>query len=266
MRFMITIILFFLLAASALADGRVKRITVVNDQIVLVKTALGVATIIQVPDKPSSVVVGDTNAFKVEYLDTAITIKPLGSRAKSNLYIYTDYRRYNVQLVTGPDGSADYVVYLESPRGKKEAPPDSSKKNEVKWKRSDAVMRNGNLLFRVTRVGKTGVGQTTDGVIIEFSVTASQKEEIKPEWIWLTQGGVSRSIQTLAFSQLEVSGNHPVTGWVQIRAMDMKENLPLRIELRRKKVSFVTLPIGKSQEVENGVDKKSDLQRKNDLL
>lgn len=79
-----------LLALNASASERVRRVPILGDQIVTVRTSIGIATIIQVPDRPNSVVVGDQDAFKVEYLDQAITIKPLSSRAKSNLYIYTD--------------------------------------------------------------------------------------------------------------------------------------------------------------------------------
>ncbi|KAJ8134321.1 hypothetical protein OY671_012466, partial [Metschnikowia pulcherrima] len=75
-----------------------------------------------VPAPPTSLVVGDSSAFKVEYLDQAITIKPSRANAKSNLYVYTDWRRFNVQLVTGGEGAADYVVYLEEPIPKSKAP------------------------------------------------------------------------------------------------------------------------------------------------
>jgi type IV secretory pathway VirB9-like protein len=110
------VILLSLLSVQSWA--RVRTVEIKKDQIVTVRTALGVATIIQVPDRPTSLVVGDQTAFKVEYLDQAITIKPLHGGARSNLYIYTDYRRFNVQLMTTTEVSADYVVYLESQNAK----------------------------------------------------------------------------------------------------------------------------------------------------
>lgn len=85
------------------ADPRVRRVQVQGDRIVTIRTAIGIATIIQVPDSPNSVVVGDQSTFKVEYLDRAITIKPLTFGAKSNLYVYTDWKRYNVQLISGSE-------------------------------------------------------------------------------------------------------------------------------------------------------------------
>ena len=63
-------------ASPAIADAHVRRVAVQPDQIVTVRTAIGIATIIQVPDSPNSVVVGDQSAFKVEYLDRAIALTP----------------------------------------------------------------------------------------------------------------------------------------------------------------------------------------------
>jgi hypothetical protein len=56
--------------------------------------------------------------LRVEYLDQAITIKPLSHGSKSNLYIYTDWKRFNVELVSGAESVADYVVYLDNPKAK----------------------------------------------------------------------------------------------------------------------------------------------------
>ena len=105
MRLLASLLIFA--SFSDLAFARVRKVPVSGDQIVTVKTAIGIATIIQVPDRPNSVVVGDQESFKVEYLDQAITIKPLHSGAKSNLYVYTDWKRYNVQLTTGSEAIAD---------------------------------------------------------------------------------------------------------------------------------------------------------------
>ena len=92
-------LLFIMLALNMTpshAGQRVRHVAVQGDEIITVRTSIGIATIIQVPDRPNSVVVGDQESFKVEYLDQAITIKPLSQGVKSNLYVYTDWKRYNV--------------------------------------------------------------------------------------------------------------------------------------------------------------------------
>ena len=223
----------FAVSLNVHAESRVRRVPVNGDQIVTVRTALGIATIIQVPDRPNSVVVGDQEAFKVEYLDQAITIKPIQGGAKSNLYVYTDWKRYNVQLVTGNEASADYVVYLENPKEKvKEGKPILS------WTPFRSKLSNGNVSLDVNRLGRT-----RDGIlIVEFTLRASKKERVKPEWIWLTQQGSMIPIHNLFLSALELRPGDSVRGMMQILRSDLEQGGPFRVEMRRDKTSYLTLP------------------------
>lgn len=232
---MIKIIFSFLiiLSATSFADNRVRRVAVNGDQIVTVHTAMGIATIIQVPDRPNSVVVGDQDAFKVEYLDQAITIKPLMGGAKSNLYVYTDWKRYNVQLVSGHESVADYVVYLENPKEEVK----SSKDSGIKWTTFKSSLKNESLSVMINRLGRT-----KDGVLlIEFTIRAVANDELKPEWFWITQNNVTRPIQSLFLSSLEIKPSNPASGVIQLQRDDFDSSLPVRLELRRKKTSFLTI-------------------------
>ncbi|GIL16356.1 MAG: hypothetical protein BroJett040_01070 [Oligoflexia bacterium] len=224
-------ILMFLLPLSTWA--RVRTVEVKKDQIVTVRTALGVATIIQVPDRPNSLVVGDQSAFKVEYLDQAITIKPLHGSARSNLYIYTDYRRFNVQLVSGPEGASDYVVYLENPKEKVNS-------SAIGWRNYHNHLKNESLVFETKRLANTA-----DGVLlIEFEVRSDSRERFRPDWLWLTQSGVTRPIHSLALSGQDLGVGRSIKGVMQILKNDASIAEPLRIELRRKKTSYLTIPKG----------------------
>ena len=224
-------ILVFLLPLSTWA--RVRTVEVKKDQIVTVRTALGVATIIQVPDRPNSLVVGDQTAFKVEYLDQAITIKPLNGGARSNLYIYTDYRRFNVQLVSGPESVADYVVYLENPQEK-------VKSSAIGWRTFRNHLKNEALVFEIKRLASTA-----DGVLlIEFEVRSEVREKFRPDWFWLTQSGVTRPIHSLALSGQDLGSGRSIKGVMQVLKSDASTAEPLRIELRRKKNSYLTIPKG----------------------
>jgi len=225
--------LLFLSSSIALAQGKVKRIVVEGDQIIPVQTAVGIATIIQLPDRPNSVVIGDQDSFKVEYLDKAITIKPLHSQAKSNLYLYTDWKRYNVQLISGAQAAADYVVYLEP---KKDAPKIGA--SNVNWRIFRNKLRSDSFSLETKRVGKT-----RDGVILlEFSVYSNVENKFNPEWIWVTQSQKVRPIQQLFLSQTKVSENSPIQGVIQLLARDLELSQPIRIELRRKRMTYLTLP------------------------
>lgn len=238
-------ILWIMLLVPALSfaadhSARVRHVECHTDQIVTVQTALGIATIIQVPDRPNSVVVGDQDKFKVEYLDQAITIKPLHAGAKSNLYVYTDYQRYNVQLVTGAEASSDYVVYLENVKTKPEKIL-KVKSAPLRWMPFVRSLTNDEIIFEVRRLGRA-----SDGVLlIEFQLRALKKVSVRPEWIWFTQGGVARPIQNLFLASLDLNAGESTQGVIQVlwRDIDPTDSLaPLRVELRRKKTSFLTLP------------------------
>lgn len=215
----------------AFAGERVRKVEVKADQIVTVKTAIGVATIIQVPDRPTSIVVGDQAGFKVEYLDQAITIKPLQGGARSNLYIYTDYRRFNVQLVTAAEPSADYVVYLENSK-------ERIKSTALAWSNFRNQLKNDSIALTTKRIAKTRGGV----LLIEFEMRSERREAFKPEWIWLTQKGVTIPIHSLAVSTQELGGGRVVKGILQILRDDIAVNEALRIEMRRKKTSYLSLP------------------------
>ncbi len=215
------------------ATERVRHVGVVNDQIITVKTAMGIATIIQVPDRPNSIVVGDLESFKVEYLDQAITIKPLHARARSNLYIYTDWRRYNVQLITGQEIGADYVVYLDAPKEKSREP-----RSTLIWTKISRKTRNENLLFEVNRVGRTKEGI----LLVEFTLSSTHKEKLNPAWFWVTQNEITKPIHSLFLSSVELLPTEHIQGMIQILKSDLDETKPFKIELRKLKPSSVQLP------------------------
>lgn len=227
----LALLLACVLTLPSIASSKVRRVEVKPDQIITVKTAIGIATIIQVPDRPNSIVVGDQAGFKVEYLDQAITIKPLQGGAKSNLYIYTDYRRFNVQLVTTSEPAADYVVYLEIPKEKE-------KSSKISWSRFRNQLKNDELTIETKRLA-----QTKDGaLLVEFEISSNDKLKLRPEWIWLTQNGATRPIHNLLLSSQSLNERAPVQAVMQILKSDVSPTEPLKLELRRKKTSYLTIP------------------------
>lgn len=226
-------IFLFLFSSMGFAEGRVRRIIAAPDQIVAIRTAVGIATIIQLPDRPNSVVVGDQDSFKVEYLDKAITVKPLHDKAASNLYLYTDWKRYNVQLTTASRSSADYVVYIESKRD-----VQKTGGGEILWRAFKGKITNPPFVFESKRLAVTPTGN----VLLEFLISAETRQEFKPEWIWITQTGRVRPINQLFLSQATVESGHPIQGIIQLQKRDLEVSEPLRIEIRRQKNGYLTIP------------------------
>ena len=232
MRIIFSVLLFTVSQILCLAVyAGVRTVEVKDDQIIRVKTALGIATIIQVPDRPNSVVLGDQEAFRVEYLDKAITIKPLHSGAKSNLYIYTDWKRYNVELVNGQRDVADYVVYLKTPTVK------VTQTSNIKWKPYQNFLKSGDIRLDIIRIGRA-----SGLLFVEFKITSPLRRSLKPDWIWLTQNGVARPIHKLFLSSAVSDQRSPVTGIIQILESDLEKNSSFRVEFRKQGIKYLTLP------------------------
>ncbi len=215
-------------------SAHVRRLVVKKDQIVSVRTALGIATLIQVPDRPTSAIIGDLEAFKLEYLDQGVTIKPLHFGAKTNLYIYTDSQRFNIHLVPAPKEIADYIVYLKN-AGSLPPPKLASK---IKWRSFGKSDTKDGLTLKVKRLGSTGSGFW----LLDFELQSVKKTQIKPEWFWVTQGQGHRPIHSLYLSGVESQPGHPVNGTITLREFDLARRLPLQLEVRAKKKLIVTLP------------------------
>lgn len=225
-----TLMSSLLILGLVTAKADVRYIEAKKDQIIAVKTAVGIATIIQVPDRPTSVVIGDQSAFKVEYLDRAITIKPLIPNARTNLYIYTDWQRYNIKLVPTDKNQADFVVYLQPKTIKQES-------FSIKWKNFRNHLKSSELRVDVLKLGSTKNGL----YLIEFDVQSSKKETFKPEWIWLTQNGRTIPIHKLALNELKLKPDKKLSGLIITKKEDMSTNSPIRFEIRRDKTSYLTI-------------------------
>ena len=224
-----SLLLFLVLFPFTLAANPARKIVVHKDEVVTVKTALGIATILQVPDQPTSVVLGDTGAFKIEYLNQAITIKPLHARATSNLYIHTDYDRYSIKLVSGAQNLADYLVYLKSFTPKKEILDDG-----LQWK-----LVGTRWKFRFGEAQLVRMAKTPTTILLEFEIFPISDGFIDPGSFWLIQEKVNKPIQDLLLSSLEAKRDLPITARLVIKKSDLRANVPATVDIRMKDtVSF----------------------------
>lgn len=229
------LIVFLLLFPLTLAANPARRVIVKKDEVVTVKTALGIATIIQVPDQPTSVVLGDSAAFKVEYLDQAITIKPLHRNATSNLYIHTNYDRYSVKLVTGAQAVADYVVYL-SPYSVPNPKTDQAANKTLRWKTIGVSKKTSIGQITLLRIAKT-----SSAILIEMEISPDKNRRLDPGVFWLKQGFENRPIQDLLLSSLDAKKSQPVIVTLIVRKADLKQNFPAVVEVKSGSTTTFTL-------------------------
>ncbi len=230
--------LFIAMAAKAavapqLGDvTHVRHIFLKKDQIVAVKTSVGIATLIQVPDRPTSAIIGDTEAFKLEYLDNGVTIKPLHGGARTNLYIYTDSQRFSIHLVPAPKELADYIVYLKSAS----TPPKPEGK--VQWKQYLRTTQAGAFTLKIIKLGLQAGGI----LFVNFEIKAAKDFPIKPDWFWVTQDGKYKPIQSLYLSRLSASPPLPTSGTLILKESDFAGTSPLKLEMRSQRPLSILLP------------------------
>lgn len=229
MRMALTVILSASLW-SPLSVAQVRKVAIKIDDILTVKAALGIATIIQLPETIQSAIIGDQSGFKVEYLDRAVTIKPLRSGAKTNLYLVTEKRRYNVRLVTLSQASADYIVYVKTPD---QVVPSN------RWTKIGKSQQLNGIKLSVERVGLSESGF----ILIDARLTtnSSQGLSLKPSDFEIRQGGNSKVINGLFLSNLKISKDKPMLIGISLAKSDLISKKPVTIELKSKNTFSLTL-------------------------
>ncbi len=105
-------ILLSLLFLSWAHGSPVKELSLKPQEVGVINTSIGYSTVIQLSQKPLNVVLGDQAAFRIEFINDSITIKPIRPAAKTNLFIFTENDRFNLTIRVGQSASVDYVVRL----------------------------------------------------------------------------------------------------------------------------------------------------------
>ncbi|MBI3557954.1 MAG: TrbG/VirB9 family P-type conjugative transfer protein [Deltaproteobacteria bacterium] len=113
--FIMTLLAFCVLS-RALHAKEPRALTLAESDVAPIRTALGFTTMLTFDARPSSVILGDQDAFKVEYAGNGLALKPVVSHAKTNLFVFTDYDRFSFRLLVGPQGEADYAIRVKGKR------------------------------------------------------------------------------------------------------------------------------------------------------
>jgi len=229
------------------------RILVLKDtEVAPIKTAIGYSTILQFDGRPSSVVLGDQDAFKVEYVGNSVTIKPLVPGSKSNMFVFTDYDRFNFKLFTGSSQDADYIVQVKHKSQSAANYPATSDDNRLivqnvmKWTTSHGI----NL-----KISSIAHPKTESALIIGFSISLNSRKQppelkIGPGEIEVSQNKQIIPIDSIYLERVDLSAGDPMShGTLIIRASDFRKGQPLTLSftptLNKRPVRLrVSVPMG----------------------
>lgn len=218
-----------LLAATSMAVPA--RTVVLDDaKVAEIKTALGYSTILQFDSRPTSAVLGDQDAFKVEYVGNSLTIKPLLRTSKSNLFVFTDYDRFNFRLVTTPAASVDYIVKVKRTRAQDSASTQQEPGTKLITKKIRRMASSSGVTLQVESVAYP---KTRSSLVVSFRLLLRgakeglTKVEFEPGDIFMSQNGKSVPIENLYLDQLVLTEERPVNVTAVLRRVNYAASLKI---------------------------------------
>jgi Conjugal transfer protein len=227
---MIRVLVSLLLLVSGPVQAHVRTVVPKPDEVIEIRTAVGIATIIQTPLPILPAITGDQSGFRVEYLEKSTIIKPLREGAKTNLFLLTNDRRYNLRLTTGPEQRSDYLVYL------KEFVTDKP----LIWKPLGRTSLRGSVKVVGARVALA----TSETSLIELKVQSAKVLRLGAEDFWLMQGGEPKIIESLYISKTKASDAEFIRVVVAVSKQSLNSKQPVKIEFRTAVPVVLTLSPG----------------------
>lgn len=207
------------------------------------------STILQFDAHPEPGLIGDQDAFKVEYMRNLVAIKPLMSRGKTNLFIFTKEGQFNFQLISSSDHH-DNVVYVK--RAGNNAPEKLLTTERI-------VMIDDLITSRLNKVVKSKTAKLTiesvatpkskSTLVIKFDLERKQigKDElfkIAKENVSIKQKTTSLSIENIYLENARPEkALYRTKGLLLLRAEGVAPTTPLDFSLDLGKNDVLTLQI-----------------------
>lgn len=205
-----------LLASTSFAN--VKTITPKNDEIIEVKAALGIATLIEFPDPIQQAVIGDQSAYRIEYSGSGATIKPLRSFAKTNVYFFTQKKRYNLRLTVVPQNQSFYILYIKN----------TEVGSGPRWTTLNRLSNGKDSQLKLLRLGSTQDGF----VLLDLEIIPKTVFKIQASDFWIKQGTESKTINSLFLSRNDGRPKQSVLIGIAIQKSELQAK-PLTLEFKR---------------------------------
>jgi type IV secretory pathway VirB9-like protein len=216
---MVKVILIFLLLLgySIPSFGKaVRTVEASEDTIIQVRTAIGYSTILTFNSKPTSAVLGDQDAFKLEYVGNSITVKPLISQATSNLFIFTPYERFNITLKTVTSTDVDYHLRISAPHAvplkQKEEILLAQKVVQTKQSPSDQNTLSEWKGVSLKYISQTSFISDDRKKMTAFEVELASKQysmRFSPGSLGVKQGDLSLVLERISLNSLSLNPQSP---------------------------------------------------------
>lgn len=225
------------------ASGKTPRILNLSDsEIGTVRTSVGYTTMLQFDSRPTSVVLGDQDAYRVEYVGNGLAIKPILPHAKTNLFVFTDYDRFNFSLVSGPSNQSDFVVKVKREGSLGYAPPSPKEVGSVDAEINTRLVRKnigkrstcGGIVLAVETIAWP---ESRSTYLVQFSASVDPKSfkekevRFEPGDFSILQKNADLPIESLHLNRLSFDArNRKVQGTMVLRQSSLRKLVPLRLK------------------------------------
>lgn len=241
------ILLLFVLMAFPPVEVRAKSMRIVRlseSDLETVYVEPGFSTLIKFDSHPQPGLIGDQDGFKVEYLKNMVAIKPLVSRGKTNLFLFTKEGQFNFQILAGA-GRHDNIVYAQVRTSPEAAAPKVAKPilmDDLLTRKIGRTVSLGNVKLTLLTIS-TPISRST--LVLKFEASAPVKEEINVgrESLFVFQGKKAIPIDNL-FVESGSSKNRRLWSVLLLLRMDQIDaKNSLRLELKTKAGKSAIMPL-----------------------
>jgi hypothetical protein len=212
----------------------------------------GFSTLLKFSAHPEPGLIGDQDGFKVEYMKNIVAIKPLVTKGRTNLFIFTKDGEFNFQLIASR-GQHDNVVYVESKPDRSVPQALTSKVaipiDELLTKRINKTATSKNLRLYLESISAP-VSRTA--LVVKFSlqerVLKTGEFMLRPQTDWFSVAQRERPIKIeniFIEYKRDSAFLSQTTGIILIRLSDLKksENLRLIFTPPKSHVGKMDLPL-----------------------
>lgn len=201
----------------------------------------GFSTLIKFDSHPEPGLIGDQDGFKVEYLKNLVSIKPLVSRGKTNLFIFTKEGQFNFQLIASR-GKHDNIVYAQASPDKGDFRPSGRKIaisiNDLMTRKMNKFVVHGNTKLTLESISMPRSRATLVlKCSVETKLDGKRAEKINPDSFSIYQGtNLIRAENIFLDTKAVPPSGIRVTGFILLRADSMKKNQNLYLRFTQSAI------------------------------
>lgn len=215
MRRNLIVTVLLLLASQTSFAKNVKTLNLGEADVGQVRVAIGYSTLLQFDTRPTQAIVGDQDSFKVEYVANSIAIKPLISGVSTNLFVMTEYGKFNFRISAGRGFEPDYILRI-----KRKAMESRSASSAIVTKPIGVSKTANGMTLKLISIAST---KTNRSLIYSFVVESKDKKTtFQPGDFEILQAGRSLPIENIYLERLSLDKGQRAQGMILIHGENVR--------------------------------------------